>query len=239
LTRSTASRAYSHAWIIRRLLQEEGQVSNFDKIGHAAMLAWRRVKTNQSRMWGDWMQIGDGLLEGRRWAMARAETNKPEGKGYVLAYGEWLKRFRLDDLDKADRAKLLQLMEERPAVEEWRLTLTDYERRTLNNPTTVWRKWTAATKVKKPRPRTADVPAGEHTRAKDLLQQAQARVEELQEELAATFDLEGDEIAALVDWHRKALTECLAKDDHGMAVRHRERLDLLQALPHCPEACRQ
>ena len=84
------------------------------------MLAWGRIKKSQARMWGDWMTIGEGLLEGRRWAMQRAGTNRPEGKGYVMAYGEWLKRFKVDDMDKSDRAKLLQLMEERPAVEEWR-----------------------------------------------------------------------------------------------------------------------
>jgi len=40
--------------------------------------------------------------------------------GYVTAFGEWLKRYRVDDMGKSDRAKLLQLTEERPAVEEWR-----------------------------------------------------------------------------------------------------------------------
>lgn len=154
-----------------------------DQIGHAAMLAWSRVKRAQVRMWSEWMVIGDGLLEGRRWAMRRADTNRPEGKGFVVAYSEWLKRFKLDDMDKSDRAKLLQLMEERPAVEEWRASLTDHERRNLNNPVVVWRKWTAATRVKKPRPRTAGVSATEHGRARDVIEQLQARIAELQEEL--------------------------------------------------------
>ena len=94
-----------------------------EQIGKAMMAAWGRIKKSQARMWGDWMTIGEGLLEGRRWAMQMAGTNKPEGKGYVMAYAEWLKRFKVDDMDKSDRAKLLQLMEERPAVEEWRATL--------------------------------------------------------------------------------------------------------------------
>jgi hypothetical protein len=54
-----------------------------------------------------------------------------------MAYAEWLKRYKFDDLDKSDRAKLLQLMEERPAVEEWRTTLPDHERRNLNNPVVI------------------------------------------------------------------------------------------------------
>src|SRR5262245_47025658 len=156
-----------------------------DQIGRAMMAAWSRVKKSQSRMWGDWMTIGDGLLEGRRWAMQVAGTNKPEGKGYVTAFGEWIKRYKVDDMDKSDRAKLLQLMEERPAVEEWRAGLPDYERRTLNHPVIVWRKWTAATRVKKPRQRTASVSASEHGRAQAIIEQLQARNAELKEELAS------------------------------------------------------
>jgi hypothetical protein len=159
-----------------------------EQIGKAMMLAWGRIKKSQSRMWGDWMAIGEGLLEGRRWAMQRAGTNKPEGKGYVMAYAEWLKRFKVDDMDKSDRAKLLQLMEERPGVEEWRATLTDHERRNLNNPIIAWRKWTAATRVKKPKPRSAGVSATEMARARATIEQQAAHIEELNEELAAAHE---------------------------------------------------
>jgi hypothetical protein len=172
---------------------------NLEQIGHAMMLAWQRVKKAQARMWGDWMTIGEGLLEGRRWAMQMAGTNKPEGKGYVMAYAEWLKRYKVDDMDKSDRAKLLQLMEERPGVEEWRATLTDYDRRNLNNPTIAWRKWTAATRVKKPKPRSAGVSATEHGRAQGTIDQQQARIEELEEELSARPTAE-PEPKTLDDW---------------------------------------
>ena len=156
-----------------------------DQIGRAMQAAWARVKKAQTRMWGDWMTIGEGLLEGRRWAMQIAGTNAPEGKGYVTAFGEWLTRYRVDDMDKSDRAKLLQLMEERPAVEEWRATLPAPERRSLNHPVIVWRKWTAATRVKKPKQRTGAVSATEHGRAQAIIDQQQARIEELEQELAA------------------------------------------------------
>ena len=148
-------------------------------------------------MWGDWMTIGEGLLEGRRWAMQAAGTNKPEGKGYVTSFGEWLTRWKVHDMDKSDRAKLLQLMEERPAVEEWRATLTDHDRRMLNHPLIVWRKWTAATRVKKPKSRTAGVSATEHGRAQVIIKQLQARAEqseararELEEELQSARSTE-------------------------------------------------
>jgi hypothetical protein len=158
------------------------EADNLEHIGHAMMLAWGRIKKAQARLWGEWMTIGEGLMEGRRWAMRQAGTNKPEGKGYTLAYGEWLKRFKVDDMDKSDRAKLLQLMDERPAIEEWRASLPDRERRSLNNPTIVWRKWTAVTRVKKPRPvAVSPVLEAAHARA-DAVALA-ARIEELEQEL--------------------------------------------------------
>src|SRR5262245_169896 len=135
---------------------------NLERIGRAMSAAWRRLKKDENRIWGDWMTIGDGLMEGRRWAMLQANVNAPEGRGYVTAFSEWLTRFKVDDIDKSDRAKLLQLMEERPAVEEWRATLTDKERRNLNNPVLVWRKWNAATKVKTPASRKNGASAREY-----------------------------------------------------------------------------
>jgi hypothetical protein len=138
--------------------------------------AWSRLKKAEARTWGEWMIIGDGLMAGRTWAMQVAGVNKPEGRGYVTAYAQWLRRYRVDDMDKSDRAKLLRIVEERAAVEEWRATLSDHERRNLNNPVVVWRKWTAATRVRKPKPPRLTGPS-------DIADQLQARVSELEEEL--------------------------------------------------------
>jgi hypothetical protein len=165
---------------------------NLENAGRAMMLTWGRVKKAQARMWGDWMTIGEGLLAGRQWAMHQASTNKPEGKGFIMAYSEWLKRFKVDDMDKSDRAKLLQIMEERPAVEEWRASLTLHERLRCNNPTVAWRKWTAATRVKKPKPRSAGVSATEHGRARAIIDQQAARITELEEEVSATREGRGE-----------------------------------------------
>jgi hypothetical protein len=76
-------------------------------------------------------------------------------------------------------------MEKRPAVEEWRAALPEHERRSLNNPIVVWRRWTAATRVKKPKPRSAGVSASEHGRARATIKQLQARVTEVEEEAQA------------------------------------------------------
>src|SRR4029077_3568183 len=149
---------------------------NWDALSTATRKAWTQIKSAESKMWAHWMVVGEGLYEGRRWAMQQAGTDKPEGKGYTLAYSEWLKRCRIEDMDASDRAKLLQIMEERPAIEEWRAGLPTNVRRSLNNPTTVWRRWKKDTKVEKPKKRGQG-----DARARATVEEQQARIEELEE----------------------------------------------------------
>jgi hypothetical protein len=141
------------------------------------------------------MTIGEGLLAGRTWAMQKAGTNKPEGKGYALSFHEWLRDWKLNDLNNTDRAKLLQLMEELPAVEDWRASLTEYERRNLNNPTSIWRKWKAFGRRKAQSSR--DKPSAterENERlyalVKELQEELQGRVKELEQARARIRELE-------------------------------------------------
>jgi hypothetical protein len=143
----------------------------------AMTLAWSRVKRTHSRLWTDWLIIGEGLVIGRTWAMRQAQTNRPEGEGYALAFNEWLKQHKMTDLDKSDRAKLLAIMEERAAVEEFRQTLTKQERDLLNNPTALWRKWRAWERPK----RKKAAPGG--ARLRQINEQLQARITELEQDL--------------------------------------------------------
>ena len=64
-------------------------------------------------------------------------------------------------------------------------------------PIIVWRKWTAATRVKKSKQRTASVSASEHGRAQAMIGQLQARVAEVEEELAAARERIAELEAAL------------------------------------------
>ena len=155
----------------------------FDHLGKAMQAAWSRVKKVQTRMWSDWMAIGEGLMEGRNWAMRVAGVNTPQGRGYVVAYAEWLMRYKVNDMDKSVRAKLLKIMEERAAVEEWRQTLPQSDRMKVNNPDVTWRRFVAATKVAVPKPRSKE--AG---RAQAEIDQGRERIEELEQELAGLRD---------------------------------------------------
>jgi hypothetical protein len=111
------------------------------QICKAGTAAWVRLK--KKKAWIDWLTVGEALRIGREEAMRRAGVNRPEGKGYNMAFGKWLADYKLDDMDKADRSRLFNVMDEIGRIEEWRKTLTTTERLRLNHPSTVWRKWKA------------------------------------------------------------------------------------------------
>ena len=116
-----------------------------DRVSRLGSEAWKRLK--KCKDYNDWVKVGEAILVGREWAMNQSQTNKPEGKAYNMAFGEWLQRYKLDDMDKGDRSRLFQVMDALPQIEEWRRTLTLTERLKLNHPNAVLRKFKAAFEV--------------------------------------------------------------------------------------------
>jgi hypothetical protein len=109
--------------------------------------AWMRHKTDCT--WNDWLAIGDALDIGRTEAMAEARSNRPKGKGYNRAFSFWLFKHGFNDIDQGDRKRLFDILEHRGAIETWRATLMPIQRRRINHPSTVWRKWKAKPKAKR------------------------------------------------------------------------------------------
>jgi len=77
--------------------------------------------------------------------MCEAHLNKPEGRNYNAAFGRWQKQCGFADLDKAARSRLFEMMDHLAEIEAWRATLTVTRRLDLNHPTSVVRRWKAAT----------------------------------------------------------------------------------------------
>jgi len=120
-----------------------------DRVCRQGTEAWRRLKRDKN--WNDWLKVGEALQVGRERAMNQAMTNRPEGKAYNMAFGEWLRQYKLDDMDKGERSRLFAVMENLPMIEQWRQTLTLSERLKLNHPFAVLRKWKAAVAPEKPK----------------------------------------------------------------------------------------
>ena len=74
--------------------------------------------------------------------MAKAKADRPAGRKYNELFGHWIQIHGFHEIDKADRAKLLRIIENLVDVEAWRKTLTESQRTQLNHPSSVWRAWT-------------------------------------------------------------------------------------------------
>jgi hypothetical protein len=94
------------------------------------------VKT--TRDWSDWLLIGEALVIGRQEAIDKAKNN--QGRLYNETFHNWIQHAGFADLDKGDRGKLLNIMDDLDNVEAWRATLEQSERLRLNHPSAVWRR---------------------------------------------------------------------------------------------------
>jgi hypothetical protein len=96
---------------------------------HRGQQAWIRLRSDNT--WVDWIDVGKAHVIGR-------------GRRFNDAFTAWCARHGFDDLDKGDRSRLFTVMDNLPAIEAWRATLTTTERMRLNHPSAVLRKWQAA-----------------------------------------------------------------------------------------------
>jgi hypothetical protein len=156
-----------------------------DRVVRQGQEAWRRLKKEKN--YGDWIKVGEAHLVGREWAMHQAGTNEPRGKGYNMAFGEWLTKNKFNDMDKGDRSRLFEVMDNLVLIEDYRQTLTLTERLKLNHPNAVLRKWKNAirpepepgSEPKKPTLRDENVRLSEEGYAKDKrIAELEARLQE-------------------------------------------------------------
>jgi len=98
--------------------------------------AMKYIKPFERWLWADW-KIGEGLILCRWEAMTVAGTGHPRGKGYNTIFAGLLTEYALAGLGQTNRIALLNIMEHRQAVEEWRQRQDNPA--SLNNPDHVWR----------------------------------------------------------------------------------------------------
>lgn len=102
--------------------------------------AWESLSKG-GKDWAAWIQVGRALEIGRQQSMKRCGAKKPLGGPYNNEFAAWLKQNHFDNIDKSDRAKLLQIMGKLVEVEKFRATLTATERARINHPCSMWRRF--------------------------------------------------------------------------------------------------
>jgi len=205
-----------------------------DEDGHRAMQAagkaWKAIKTSGAKTWREWTEvIGPGLVSAR--AEAQSISNASSGKGYNAAMGALLEEYGFGNAQErrrsqVTRADLLRCMDYLTEIEKWRhdaeaSVLLPVERHrkhrypdhtVLNHPSVVWRQFKSSEDGKQAFKDRGIVPAKPRAPKsiadmKRDLDQANARIEELEEELEAARFLR------LVTEAAAALTEADAQAD--------------------------
>ena len=135
-----------------------------DDLGEAAeRLAITRVVRKGRDRWEEigkaetfsaWCDIGTALAIGKAHALKVTGANRAWGQHYSREFGQWIKANGFDRMPKSTRSVAIELHENAEAIEAWRETLPERQRKRLIHPLSNVRRWRAATAgLKEPRAR--------------------------------------------------------------------------------------
>ncbi|HEX3521274.1 MAG TPA: hypothetical protein VHT52_04215 [Stellaceae bacterium] len=176
---------------------DNGEAQRFEaeyeaKLEREADEALERIQRGQS--WLDWVKVAQLFAHGRKVAMLNGHANKPEGKGYNLCFSAWLDAHpKLRSIDKATRNHAMQCVDHLDAIEAWRATLGENQRQTINHPTTVLRRFTAAQRE------TAGEAAPKKQSEREALREANATLEGEVTKLKRKIEQGGENLFAMSD----------------------------------------
>jgi hypothetical protein len=105
--------------------------------------AWQAI--NRAESFEGWRAIGAALAVGKAHALRVTGANAAWGRNYSRAFSEWMKQHGFDKMAKSVRSVAIELHENANAIEAWRATLSEKQRRRLVHPLSNVRRWRAAT----------------------------------------------------------------------------------------------
>jgi hypothetical protein len=105
--------------------------------------AWREI--NRAESFDGWKRIGAALAVEKCHALKVTQANAPWGRNYSREFGTWMKQHGFDAMAKSVRSVAIELHENAKAIEAWRATLPERQRRRLVHPLSNVRRWRAAT----------------------------------------------------------------------------------------------
>jgi hypothetical protein len=155
-------------------LPQDNSTAEVVRLGQEAM-------ARQRRGFDDWLAIGEALQFGRAQVMREAHTNEPRGSKYEKAMAEWLVANGFKEIDKGARSRLLECLEHRAEIEEWRRRLTAADRLRYNHPSAVLRKWKASTVAPNP---SAPTKVSPYAKLQAELAEALERLHRAEQEIA-------------------------------------------------------
>jgi hypothetical protein len=118
------------------------QISTMRTI-RAGRSAWRAIGKAES--FEAWRSIGAALAIGRAHALRVTGANRAAGQHYCREFAKWVRKHGFDQMPKSTRSVAILLHENATAIEEWRATLPERQRRRLVHPLSNVRAWRAST----------------------------------------------------------------------------------------------
>jgi hypothetical protein len=88
-----------------------------------------------------WYRIGAALAIGKACALKITGANAAWGQNYSREFGLWMRANGFGSMPKATRSWAVALHENAAAIEQWRLSLPERQRKRLVNPQSVVRRW--------------------------------------------------------------------------------------------------
>jgi hypothetical protein len=131
---------------IEREVKEAAQRVANQKIIRAGREAWATVAKADS--FEGWKAIGAALSIGKTHALRASGAEQAWGRNYSLAFSEWIKQHGFEQMPKSTRSVSIELHENCAAIEQWRATQSEKERRRLIHPLSNVRRWRQATQSK-------------------------------------------------------------------------------------------
>jgi hypothetical protein len=115
------------------------------RVIRAGLDAWQAIGKAES--FAAWAAIGKALAIGKAHALRTVDTNAPWWqRRYGYRFNEWLKTNGFfSGMTPSVRSVAIELYENLPAIEAWRATLSEKQRRSLIHPLSNVRRWKAAT----------------------------------------------------------------------------------------------
>jgi hypothetical protein len=163
-------------------------MKNREQFCNLGRKAWARIKHNNKKGWEDWMKVGEMLALGRQEVKEHLgiTTNKRKlGGAFNTEFAKWKKLEGLGDVDGRYAQHLMDIIDNRASIEDYRAGLDLTTRLGLNNPTSMVRHWKSHTAIPKDKKKS--------TAREDLIKENEAlhlevrelksRVKELEEEL--------------------------------------------------------
>jgi hypothetical protein len=177
----------------------ESEQERIERIDREAAAADARIQKGEH--WADWRYLAVGFGQGRRWAMHRSGSNRPEGKHYARFFSEWMasRPWALRH-DKPTRAALLWYDENSAAVEAWLATLAQNQREKWVHPHTIRKHYEAAHRVPVGGTRTGLTPIQKRNEAIATLEEENTRLKRdmAKVDSGSLFDLVHDSAASIV-----------------------------------------